>query len=220
MNVKIEASWKAVLQDEFKKPYFKKLVAFIKQEVKEYTIYPPGSLIFNAFKHCSFDNTKVVIVGQDPYHGPNQAHGLSFSVQDGIPPPPSLINIFKAIQLDLNKPIPQSGNLERWAKQGVLLLNAILTVRKNQASSHHNKGWESFTDTVIYRLSRKKTGLVFLLWGSYAKAKGRIIDKTKHAVLESAHPSPLSAHYGFFDNKHFSKANAYLKSQGKSPIDW
>lgn len=220
MNVKIEESWKAVLGDEFKKPYFRNLAAFIKQEVKTYTVYPPGKLIFNAFDHCSFDKTKVVIMGQDPYHGPNQAHGLSFSVQDGVQSPPSLTNIFKAIQLDLNKPIPRSGNLERWAKQGVLLLNSILTVRKNQAASHQNKGWETFTDMVIYRLSRKKTGLVFLLWGSYAKNKGRIIDKTNHLVLESAHPSPLSAHYGFFDNKHFSKANDYLESQGKSPIEW
>ena len=220
MDVKIEESWKIILKDEFQKPYFKTLVTFIKQEIRQYTIYPPGNLIFNAFKSCPFEETKVVIMGQDPYHGTGQAHGLSFSVPDGVKLPPSLFNIFKAIQLDLNKPIPKSGNLERWAKQGVLLLNTILTVRKNQASSHQDKGWETFTDTVIDRLNHKRVGLVFLLWGKYAKRKERLIDKSKHTVLESPHPSPYSASYGFFDNKHFSKTNIYLEKQGKNPIDW
>lgn len=220
MEVKIEPSWKAKLAEEFDKEYFKQLTSFVKEEVKAHTIYPPGKLIFNAFDHCPYDEVKVVIIGQDPYHGPGQANGLCFSVNDGVRFPPSLQNIFKEIQSDLGVPIPQSGNLERWADQGVLLLNATLTVRARQAGSHQKKGWEEFTDAVIKKLSDDKAGLVFILWGAYAQKKGAIIDASKHFVLKSAHPSPFSAHSGFFGSKPFSQTNAYLKRLGKEEIEW
>ncbi|MBP5456806.1 MAG: uracil-DNA glycosylase [Paludibacteraceae bacterium] len=220
MDVKIEETWKAVLQEEFNKPYFEILTNFVRKEYQTTTIYPPAKLIFNAFNLCPFDQAKVVIIGQDPYHGPGQAHGLCFSVNDGVAYPPSLVNIFKEIEDDLHRPTPASGNLERWAKQGVLLLNAILTVRANQPASHQNKGWEEFTDRVIKELSDKRDGLVFMLWGSYAQKKGAVIDTKKHLVLKTVHPSPLSAYRGFFGCKHFSQANAYLQSRGKSPIEW
>lgn len=220
MDVKIEETWKAVLQEEFDKPYFEILTNFVRKEYQTTTIYPPAKLIFNAFNLCPFDQAKVVIIGQDPYHGPGQAHGLCFSVNDGVAYPPSLVNIFKEIEDDLHRPTPASGNLERWAKQGVLLLNAILTVRANQPASHQNKGWEEFTDRVIKELSDKRDGLVFMLWGSYAQKKGAVIDTKKHLVLKTVHPSPLSAYRGFFGCKHFSQANAYLQSRGKSPIEW
>lgn len=220
MDVKIESSWKEELQEEFNKPYFHDLVSFVKKEYASQTIYPPGSLIFNAFNLCPFNDTNVVILGQDPYHGPNQAHGLCFSVNDGIPFPPSLNNIFKEIQNDLGLPVPSTGNLTRWAKQGILLLNATLTVRAGQAGSHQNQGWEQFTDAVIRLLAEKKEHLVFMLWGAYAQKKGAFIDRNKHLVLESAHPSPLAAHRGFWNNHHFSKTNQYLEQQGKSPINW
>ncbi|GAB4333807.1 MAG: uracil-DNA glycosylase [Flammeovirgaceae bacterium] len=220
MEVKIEDSWKNRLEKEFKEPYFQALVKFVKEEYKTQTIYPPGRLIFNAFEKCKFEDTKVVILGQDPYHGAGQANGLCFSVNDGIPLPPSLLNIFKEINKDLGKPIPTSGNLERWAVQGVLLLNATLTVRESQAGSHQNKGWEQFTDAAIKALAREREGLVFLLWGAYAQKKAAFIDPKKHLILQSAHPSPLSASKGFFGNHHFSKANEYLVQQGKTPIDW
>ncbi len=220
MNVKIAKSWKTLLQDEFEKPYFHQLVNFVKSEYNIYKVYPPGKLIFNAFDHCSFEDLKVVILGQDPYHGAGQANGLCFSVNDGIRKPPSLVNIFKEIQDDVGTPIPESGNLERWAKQGILLLNATLTVRANQAGSHQNKGWETFTDAVIKQISDKKSGIVFLLWGAYAQKKGSIIDKNKHYTLQSAHPSPFAAHRGFFGNKHFSKTNEFLIKNNKTPIKW
>jgi uracil-DNA glycosylase len=220
MDVKIEQTWKERLQAEFEKSYFVKLIEFIKEERNQHTIYPPGPLIFNAFDKCSFNDVNVVIIGQDPYHGPGQAHGLCFSVNDGVKHPPSLQNIFKEIKEDLGKPIPASGNLERWAKQGVLLLNATLTVRANTAGSHQNKGWEEFTDEVIRRVSEEKSEIVFILWGAYAQKKGSIIDTKKHLVLKSAHPSPFSAYNGFFGNKHFSKTNEYLKSIGKQEIEW
>ncbi len=220
MNVKIEDSWKEHLAPEFKKDYFKKLTDFVKDEYSSYTIYPPGRFIFNAFDLCPFDKVKVVIVGQDPYHGPGQAHGLCFSVNDGIQFPPSLQNIFKEIQSDLGKPIPTTGNLTRWAKQGVLLLNATLTVREHQAGSHQKKGWEEFTDAAIHTLAEQKENLVFILWGAYAQKKGAFIDRSKHLVLTSAHPSPLSAYNGFFGNNHFSKANEYLKEHNQTSIEW
>ncbi len=220
MDVKIESSWKEQLQEEFNKPYFQNLVSFVKEEYKTQTIYPPGSLIFNAFNLCPFDDAKVVIIGQDPYHGPNQAHGLCFSVNDGIPFPPSLNNIFKEIQNDIGSPIPPTGNLTRWAEQGILLLNATLTVRAGQAGSHQSQGWEQFTDAVIRLLAEKKEHLVFMLWGAYAQKKGAFIDRNKHLVLEAAHPSPLAAHRGFWNNNHFSKTNQYLEQQGKTPINW
>lgn len=220
MEVKIEPSWKAVLQSEFGKPYFEILTGFVRKEYQTQTIFPPASLIFNAFNLCPFDKTKVVIIGQDPYHGYGQAHGLCFSVNDGIQFPPSLVNIFKEITDDLHVPAPASGNLERWAKQGVLLLNAILTVRSGQAASHQNKGWEEFTDSIIKELSDKREGLVFLLWGSYAQRKGLVIDTKKHLVLKAVHPSPLSAYRGFLGCHHFSQANAYLQSHGQTPIQW
>lgn len=220
MNVNIEESWKEHLQDEFEKDYFKNLVEFVKQEYRTTQIFPPGKLIFNAFNLCPFDKVKVVIIGQDPYHGPGQAHGLCFSVNDGIQPPPSLVNIFKEINSDLGKPIPQSGNLTRWAEQGVLLLNATLTVRAHQAGSHQRRGWEEFTDAVIRKLAEEKSNLVFILWGSYAQKKGAFIDRNKHLVLTSVHPSPLSAYNGFFGNHHFSLANDYLVKNGKTAIDW
>ncbi|HYD91759.1 MAG TPA: uracil-DNA glycosylase [Flavobacterium sp.] len=221
MQVNIETSWKEVLADEFEKPYFKELIAFVKQEYAQHTCYPRGSQIFAAFDHCPFDKVKVVIIGQDPYHGPGQAHGLCFSVNEGIPMPPSLINIFREIQDDLGKPFPPNGSLVRWADQGVLLLNAVLTVRKGEANSHQGKGWEIFTDAVIQKISSQKEDIVFLLWGGPAKKKGAQADRQKHLVLESGHPSPLSANKGhWFGNKHFSKCNAFLSDKGKKPIDW
>ena len=220
MDVKIAPSWKAILGVEFEKPYFQQLTLFVREEYQQHTCYPPGKLIFNAFDHCPFDQAKVVIIGQDPYHGPGQANGLCFSVADHINMPPSLVNIFKEIQADLGKPIPQTGNLERWADQGVLLLNATLTVRARTAGSHQNKGWEQFTDAVIRFLSERKEHLVFMLWGSYAQKKGEVIDENKHYVLRSAHPSPFSADRGFFGSRHFSKANAYLRSHNLKEIDW
>ena len=220
MDVKIEEGWKSQLKNEFDKPYFNELVRFVKEEYSSKTIYPPSKLIFNAFNSTPFNQVKVVIVGQDPYHQPHQAHGLCFSVNDGIRIPPSLVNIYKEINLDLGTPIPTSGNLERWAKQGVLLLNATLTVRAGSAGSHQGKGWEQFTDSIIDSLSSNRNNLVFMLWGSYAQKKGASIDQSKHMVMKSEHPSPLSAHRGFFGNKHFSRANEYLTSNGKSPIEW
>lgn len=220
MNVQIEESWKEALIPEFSKDYFIRLTDFVRKEYHETTVYPPGKLIFNAFNLCPFDKVKVVIIGQDPYHGPGQAHGLCFSVNDGIQSPPSLVNIFKEINSDLGKPIPQSGNLTRWAEQGVLLLNATLTVRAHQAGSHQKRGWEEFTDAVIRILAEEKSNLVFILWGSYAQKKGAFIDRNKHLVLTSVHPSPLSAYNGFFGNHHFSLANDYLVKNGKTAIDW
>ncbi|MBW1298748.1 uracil-DNA glycosylase [Aquimarina litoralis] len=221
MDVNIEDSWKAQLTTEFDKPYFKTLVDFVKTEYKTQTCFPKGSEIFAAFDHCSYDDVKVVIIGQDPYHGVGQAHGLCFSVNEGIAMPPSLINIFKEIETDLNVAFPPNGNLERWAKQGVLLLNATLTVRAHQAGSHQGKGWEKFTDAVIQLISNNKKDVVFLLWGGFAKKKGAKIDTQKHLVLNSGHPSPLSANRGFwFGNKHFSKTNEYLQESNRSPIKW
>ncbi len=221
MDVAIEPSWKTVLQEEFSKPYFKNLVAFVKQEYKQYTCYPKGSRIFSAFDYCPFHDVKVVIIGQDPYHGPGQANGLCFSVNDGVPHPPSLVNIFKEIKTDLGVAYPKSGNLERWANQGVLLLNATLTVRAHQAGSHQNKGWEQFTDAAIQALSDKREKIVFMLWGGYAKRKGKIIDTNKHYVLTSGHPSPLSANRGlWFGNKHFSTCNKILEENGLPSINW
>lgn len=220
MTVNIEESWREHLQQEFDKPYFANLVNFVKSEYSTTKVFPPGKLIFNAFNLCPFDQVKVVILGQDPYHDDGQANGLCFSVNDNVQFPPSLQNIFKEISDDLGKPVPASGDLTRWAKQGVLLLNATLTVRAHQAGSHQNKGWEQFTDAVIAELSEKREHLVFMLWGSYAKAKGAMIDKSKHLVLTSVHPSPLSVYRGFFGNKHFSKANAYLREHNIKEIDW
>ncbi len=220
MNVKIEQSWKEQLASEFDKEYFKSLTDFVRQEYRSTTVYPPGSYIFNAFEHCPFDKVKVVILGQDPYHEPGQAHGLSFSVQDGIPYPPSLVNIFKELESDLGKPMPSSGNLLRWADQGVLLLNATLTVRAHLAGSHQNRGWETFTDAVIHKLADNRSHLVYILWGSYAQKKGAFIDASHNLVIKSAHPSPLAAYRGFFGSKPFSKANDYLIATGQEPIDW
>ena len=221
MNVQIEESWKTHLEPEFEKDYFRTLTEFVRSEYSQYQIFPPGKLIFNAFNLCPFDKVKVVIIGQDPYHGPGQAHGLCFSVNDGVAFPPSLVNIFKEINNDLGKPIPTSGNLERWAEQGVLLLNATLTVRAHQAGSHQNKGWETFTDAVIRIISEKKENLVFFLWGSYAQRKGAFIDTRRHLVLKCVHPSPLSANRGgWFGNHQFSQANSYLKSHGLKEIEW
>lgn len=220
MKVKIEESWEKVLQPDFDKPYFKELTDFVRSEYATTTIYPPASLIFNAFNLCPFDKVKVVIIGQDPYHGPGQAHGLCFSVNDGIQYPPSLQNIFKEIKSDLDIPIPTSGNLTRWAEQGVLLLNATLTVRAHNAGSHQKKGWETFTDSVIRILAEQKENLVFILWGAYAQKKGAFIDKNRHLVLSSAHPSPLSAYNGFFGNHHFSLTNKWLTEHNLKAIDW
>jgi uracil-DNA glycosylase len=219
-NPKIEDSWKEVLIDEFQKPYFQQLKAFLVEEKTQYAVYPPGNLIFNAFDQTPFNKVKVVLLGQDPYHGKGQAHGLCFSVSNGVKPPPSLVNIFKEINKDLGIDVPSHGNLEAWAKQGVLLLNATLTVRANQPLSHHKQGWETFTDRVIEILSEKKTGLVFLLWGNNARVKEQIIDSSKHHILTAAHPSPYSANNGFFGCKHFSKTNEILKKQMLEPIDW
>lgn len=220
MEIKIEASWKEQLIEEFKKDYFIRLTEFVRNEYQTQQIYPSGKLIFNAFDQCPFGDVKVVILGQDPYHGPGQAHGLCFSVNDGIDFPPSLRNIFKEVKADTGAAIPGSGNLERWAKQGVLLLNATLTVRAHQAGSHQRKGWEDFTDAAIRSLAENREHLVFILWGSYAIKKGEFIDPNKHLVLTSVHPSPLSASRGFFGNKHFSRANSYLQQHGKEPIVW
>ena len=220
MQVKIEKSWQEVLQPEFDKPYFESLVGFVKQEYASRTIFPPAGQIFNAFNTCPFNNVKVVILGQDPYHGPGQAHGLCFSVNDGIQFPPSLQNIFKEITSDLGIPAPKTGNLTRWAEQGVLLLNATLTVRASQAGSHQGKGWEEFTDAVIKTISEKAENVVFILWGSYAIKKKSLINASKHCILTAPHPSPLSSYRGFFGCKHFSKTNEYLQSVGKTPIAW
>jgi uracil-DNA glycosylase len=220
MDVKIEPGWKNKLLPEFEKDYFVRLTGFIKQEYLNSRIYPPGSLIFNAFDVCPFEKVKAVIIGQDPYHGPGQAHGLCFSVKDGVEFPPSLINIFKEIESDLGIPKPSSGDLTRWARQGVLLLNATLTVRAHQAGSHQKKGWEEFTDYVIKVLNSERRNIVFFLWGAYAQKKGESIDRSRHLVLESVHPSPLSASKGFFGNRHFSRCNDYLVSNGIEPIDW
>jgi uracil-DNA glycosylase len=216
----IEESWKKILWEEFQSPYFHDLKSFLVTETLNHTIYPPGKLIFNAFRHTPFDKVKVVILGQDPYHGPGQAHGLCFSVPEGIPQPPSLVNILKELHSDLGIPVPVHGNLEKWARNGVLLLNATLTVRAGQAGSHQNRGWETFTDAVIARISHLKNGVVFLLWGRYAQAKELLVDGLSHLVLKAAHPSPLSAYSGFFGCRHFSRANAYLIKQGQEPIDW
>jgi uracil-DNA glycosylase len=220
INPIIEEGWKEVLMEEFHSPYFSDLKQFLLEEKRVYTIYPPGNLIFNAFKHTPFDRVKVVILGQDPYHGKGQAHGLCFSVPHGIPQPPSLVNIFKELHSDLGVPVPVHGNLEPWADQGVLLINATLTVRAGQAGSHQKRGWETFTNRVIERVSELKTGVVFLLWGRYAQAKQSLVDGSKHLVLKAAHPSPLSAYNGFFGCRPFSRTNAYLKQQGKEEIDW
>ncbi len=221
MNVRIDPSWQQHIGAEFNKPYFANLASFVKQEYATTTCYPPGQLIFNAFNLCPFDKVKVVIIGQDPYHEPMQAQGLSFSVADGVALPPSLQNIFKEISNDLGKPIPQSGDLTRWARQGVLLLNATLTVRAHQAASHQRHGWEQFSDAVISTLSSQCDHLVFILWGGYARSKASLIDRSRHMVLESVHPSPLSANRGgWFGNHHFSKCNAYLREHGIQEIDW
>lgn len=220
MDVKIEASWKNVLQGEFEKDYFRNLVKFVKIEYATQQIYPPGSQIFSAFDFTPFDKVKVVIIGQDPYHGLGQANGLCFSVSDGTPHPPSLKNIFKEVHSDVGNEIPKSGNLERWAAQGIFLLNATLTVRASQAGSHQKKGWEEFTDAVIKKLSNEKSNLVFILWGAYAQRKGSVIDTSKHHIIKSVHPSPLSAHGGFFGSKPFSQTNNFLKSKGLAEINW
>lgn len=220
MEVKIQKDWKVLLKDEFEKEYFHDLVKFLKIEYLNKTIYPKGKNIFKAFEFTPPQDVKVVILGQDPYHGVGQAHGLSFSVPEGIAIPPSLRNIYKEIKDDLNKEIPTTGNLENWAKQGVLLLNATLTVEASKAGSHQNKGWETFTDAVIKQLSENYKNIVFMLWGNYAKNKGQIISNENHLILQAAHPSPFAAHRGFFGCKHFSKANDYLKTQNKSPIEW
>ena len=220
MDVKLEQSWKEHLAPEFDKLYFSNLVGFVKNEYATQTVYPKGVHIFNAFDKTPFDKVKVVILGQDPYHEPGQAHGLCFSVNEGVTLPPSLHNIYKEIQNDLEIAPPSSGNLERWAEQGVLLLNATLTVRAHQAGSHQNKGWEEFTDAVVHKIAEEKEHVVFVLWGAYAQKKGGFINQEKHLVLKSPHPSPLSAHRGFFGNKHFSKTNEYLVSTGQTPIQW
>ncbi|CAM1350246.1 MULTISPECIES: uracil-DNA glycosylase [Tenacibaculum] len=221
MQVKINDSWKNILQPEFEKPYFENLTEFVKNEYSNHMCYPKGSDIFAAFDFCALDDLKVVILGQDPYHGVGQANGLCFSVHDGITHPPSLINIFKEIEKDVNIPYPKSGDLSRWAKQGVLLLNATLTVRAGEAGSHQKQGWEQFTDAVIQKISEEKKDVVFLLWGGFAKKKAKLIDKNKHHILTSGHPSPLSANRGYwFDNKHFSKTNDFLQSIGSATIQW
>lgn len=221
MNVKIDNSWREHIGAEFEKPYFSALTDFVRHEYTTTTCYPPGSLIFNAFNLCPFDRVKVVIIGQDPYHEPGQAQGLSFSVPEGVPFPPSLQNIFKEIQLDLGKPMPPTGDLTRWAEQGVLLLNATLTVRAHQAASHQRHGWEQFTDAAIRALNAEHENLVFILWGGYARSKAQLIDRSRHLVLESVHPSPLSANRGgWFGNHHFSQCNAYLREHGEQEIDW
>ncbi len=219
-KVNIESSWLEKLKPEFDKPYFEQLIQFVKSEYASGVCFPPGSMIFNAFNQCPWPNVKVVLIGQDPYHEPGQAHGLCFSVNDGVPFPPSLRNIFAEIKTDIGAPVPESGNLTRWATQGVLLLNATLTVRAHAAASHQGKGWEEFTDAVIRLVSETKEHVVFILWGSYAQSKARLIDSSKHCVLKSAHPSPLSAYRGFFGNHHFSICNQYLQNNGITPINW
>ena len=220
MNVKIEQGWKDCLAEEFEKLYFQQLTNFVREEYMNGAVYPSGQYIFNAFNRCPFDSVKVVLLGQDPYHEPGQAHGLCFSVREGVPFPPSLVNIFKEVQSDLGTAAPKNGDLTRWADQGVLLLNATLTVRAHVAGSHQNKGWETFTDAVINRLTTRREHLVYILWGAYAQRKGVMIDAKKNLVLQSPHPSPLSANRGFFGNKHFSKTNDYLISTGHTPIVW
>ncbi|NHE57530.1 uracil-DNA glycosylase [Cyclobacterium plantarum] len=220
MNVKIENSWKQLLEEEFSNPYFKELVTFVKTAYQTNTIYPKGEHIFRAFDLCPVDQVKVIILGQDPYHGPGQAHGLSFSVPEGVSFPPSLLNIFKELKNDLDIPLPSHGNLEKWAKQGVLLLNATLTVEAHKAGSHQQKGWENFTDAVVKKLAQNKAHLVFMLWGAYAQKKAGMISDTKHLKLHAPHPSPLSAHRGFFGCQHFSKTNDYLIKNGQQPINW
>ncbi|HOR09793.1 MAG TPA: uracil-DNA glycosylase [Bacteroidales bacterium] len=220
MEVRIEAGWKAKLSGEFEKEYFKTLTEFVREEYRTRQVFPPGNKIFNAFDLCPFDSVRVVIIGQDPYHNYGQAHGLCFSVTDGTEFPPSLVNIFKELNRDLGVPVPESGNLERWAAQGVLLLNAILTVRAHQALSHQNRGWEKFTDAAISALNRDRENLVFLLWGAYAQNKGASIDESKHLVLRTVHPSPLSASRGFFGCSHFSRCNQWLVARGMEPIEW
>lgn len=221
MDVQIEESWKKVLKEEFEKPYFQHIITFLKAEkATGKVVYPPGPLIFNAFKQTPFDKLEVILLGQDPYHNKGQAHGLSFSVPDGVPKPPSLVNIFKELHNDLGIKIPESGNLEKWARQGVLLLNASLTVRQNEPGSHAKIGWLQFTDSVIRKISDEKEGIVFLLWGKFAQEKQALIDETKHFVLKAAHPSPYSANNGFFGCRHFSMTNELLMKQHKSPIDW
>lgn len=221
MDVKIEESWKKVLEKEFDKEYFRDLTEFVKEEYKKSTVYPPAKFIFNAFELTPFDKVKVVILGQDPYHGVNQANGLAFSVNNGVDTPPSLVNIYKEIEADMGvKTKNKNGNLENWARQGVLMLNATLTVKAHMAGSHQNKGWEKFTDAVVEILSEQKENLVFILWGSYAQKKGAVIDENKHLVIKSPHPSPLSAYAGFFGSKPFSQTNAYLIFTGREPIEW
>ncbi len=221
MEVKIEAGWKEILKGEFNKGYFQQIAAFLKTEKAQgKAIYPPGPLIFNAFDKTPFDKVKAVILGQDPYHGPGQAHGLCFSVPDGIPPPPSLVNIYKELNKDIGLPIPNTGNLTKWAERGVLLLNAVLTVRAHEPASHSKIGWMEFTDTVIKKISSEKQGVVFLLWGKFAQDKQVLIDETRHHVLKAAHPSPFSADKGFFGCRHFSKTNTLLMNRGIDPIDW
>ena len=220
MNLLLESSWQKKLHEEFSKPYYGLLLDFVQKAYATSTVYPPANLVFNAFNQCPFDQVKVVIIGQDPYHGAGQAHGLCFSVNDGVPLPPSLLNIYKEIERDLAIAIPASGNLERWARQGVLLINATLTVTAGLAGSHHNKGWEKFTDAVIQRLSEEKSHIVFMLWGSYAQKKGTVIDTNKHLVLKAVHPSPLSAYRGFIGCGHFGMANYYLEAYGITPVEW
>lgn len=220
MEVKISADWQELLQPEFDKPYFEELTRFVRAEYGSTTVFPAGKNIFRAFDKCPVESLKVVIIGQDPYHGVGQANGLCFSVNDGVPFPPSLQNIFKEIKSDLGVDVPQSGNLDRWAEQGVLLLNAVLTVRAHEAASHAGRGWEQFTDAVVRIINERKQGVVYMLWGSYAQRKGQVVDSTNNLVLKSVHPSPLSVYRGFFGCKHFSQANAYLQSIGKSPIIW
>jgi len=219
-EVKIEPGWKNLLSEQFNLPYFNNLISFVKKEYDTQTIYPPGKLIFNAFDACKLENLKVVILGQDPYINPNQAMGLSFSVPDGVPKPPSLLNIFKELKKETGLEIPVSGNLTRWANQGVLLLNTVLTVRAGLSNSHQGEGWETFTDEVIRLISKEKENVVFLLWGSPARKKAELIDHNRHLILESAHPSPMSVMRGFFDNGHFMKCNEYLISKGQNPIIW
>lgn len=220
MNVKIEESWRISLNDVFEKEFFKRLVAFVKYEYQNQLVFPPGKEIFNAFQHCPLDAVKIVILGQDPYHGQGQAHGLSFSVKPGVPFPPSLLNILKEIKADIGTDMPPDGDLTRWADQGVFLLNATLTVRANQAGSHQNQGWEQFTDEVIRVLSSRREHIVFMLWGAYAQKKAELIDSKKHLILKAPHPSPLSAHRGFLGCRHFSQANEYLLDKGIEPIKW
>lgn len=220
INPTIEKSWKEILKGEFSSQYFSELKEFLVEEKKKFRIYPPGNMIFNAFNKTPFDKVRVVLLGQDPYHGKGQAHGLCFSVPEGIPQPPSLVNIFKELKSDLGIPLPAHGNLEKWSSQGVLLLNAILTVRANQAGSHQNRGWEKFTDSVIHNISEKLTGVIFLLWGRYAQAKEVLIDSNKHYILKAAHPSPYSADNGFYGCKHFSMTNEILSRHGLDEIDW